>query len=326
MGSGICQYPGMDIWDYLEQLAPNNPRWKWRVNHWRLKWERSQSDLRGKKQQVGYRHKFCVRCNALMNREEKRCPHCGARAGSWVLQTVGRAWQAFLPNALPATTLLLWGNGIVMGICLLLFGVSQLWQPSTVMLVRMGALIPELVLDGERWLLLTYGYLHIGILHILFNCWALSQLGPVIEREIGSARFFVIYTLAIVGGGAANVWVLPMRGIVLAGASGAIFGLIGFGISYPHFSGRMGGSMARGFFAQWALYGFVFGWLVPHISNTAHGGGFVVGLLMGYLLSLESGRETSFHTIWRALAIVSVLVTILSFLIQAGKIVLSFSG
>lgn len=89
-----------------------------------------------------------------------------------------------------------------------------------------AALSPVQVAGGGWWRLLTSGFLHIGPLHLLFNMIALWFIGRDIELALGRLRFSVLYAVSLLGGSAA-VMVLGSPGGVVAGASGAIFGLMG---------------------------------------------------------------------------------------------------
>lgn len=91
-------------------------------------------------------------------------------------------------------------------------------------LVHFGAKVPWLVAGGEYWRLFTAIFLHIGFLHLAFNSYALYSLGPQVETLYGRNRFLMIYLLSGLAGSVAS-YVLSAS--VSAGASGAIFGLVG---------------------------------------------------------------------------------------------------
>jgi membrane associated rhomboid family serine protease len=176
-----------------------------------------------------------------MDAHDRICARCGVTAPSVARRSVQRTLGLMLPTFHPASTVLLALNLLNLGVVLLHFGLNQLFKPDSVMLLTMGALDPYSFLQGEYWRIITYGFLHIGLLHILFNMMALSQVGPVLEREVGSARFLCVYMLSLLGGGAADVLVRGPVIMVIAGASGALFGLIGFGMTFAHFYGGPAG-------------------------------------------------------------------------------------
>src|SRR5262249_29195546 len=81
-----------------------------------------------------------------------------------------------------------------------------------------GAILPNRVLAGEWWRLVTWNFLHIGLMHMLFNSVALYQIGPLVEEIYGSAKFIVIYLGTGIAAGLASVFLVPS---LTAGASGA---------------------------------------------------------------------------------------------------------
>jgi membrane associated rhomboid family serine protease len=85
---------------------------------------------------------------------------------------------------------------------------------------------PDMVIAGESWRLLTAGFLHIGIAHLVMNTLSLWWLGQVVEAFYGRLRMLVIYLVALVAGSVASLMFGPPI-IIGAGASGAIFGLMG---------------------------------------------------------------------------------------------------
>ena len=86
--------------------------------------------------------------------------------------------------------------------------------------------MPGQVRDGEWWRLLTAGFLHIGPIHLLFNMLALWVLGRDMEAVLGHGRFLAVYLISLLGGSAA-VMLFYAPSSEVAGASGAVFGLMG---------------------------------------------------------------------------------------------------
>src|SRR5687768_861935 len=72
-------------------------------------------------------------------------------------------------------------------------------------LVRFGANVPALVWQGEVWRLAASMFLHIGIVHLLVNGWALSQIGPLVEVLLGARRLVLIYAVTGLCGSLASV-------------------------------------------------------------------------------------------------------------------------
>jgi membrane associated rhomboid family serine protease len=84
------------------------------------------------------------------------------------------------------------------------------------------------VADGEWWRLLTAGFLHGGLFHLLLNMYALFFLGRMLEPALGHVRFGAIYFAALLAGSFGAVLLNPATPVV--GASTAIFGLFGAAI------------------------------------------------------------------------------------------------
>ncbi|MEW5702849.1 MAG: rhomboid family intramembrane serine protease [Candidatus Zixiibacteriota bacterium] len=102
------------------------------------------------------------------------------------------------------------------------------------MLVRYGGLSPLQVSRGAIWQLFTYMFLHAGLLHLVFNMFALWMFGRELERDWGSRFFLKFYLVCGVGAGVVTWLVLWGQSIPTIGASGAIFGiLLAFGMTYP---------------------------------------------------------------------------------------------
>lgn len=221
----------------------------------------------------------------------------------WRSDSFWSAMELVIPAGWSITHFLIGWNILAWLAVLALFGPSQALRPDALILYRMGALDPALFFAGEYWRLVTYGFLHIGILHIAFNMIALKQVGSVLERQVGAARVISVYLLSLLGGGVADLWIRGSVHMLIAGASGALFGLIGLGMSYAHFYGGEAGRAQRNFFLQWAAYGFAFGLLI-RADNLCHLGGFVTGAICGFLIERERGRAVRLDPLWRGLALV----------------------
>lgn len=151
-------------------------------------------------------------------------------------------------------------------------------------LVAAGQIVPSLIQGGQWWRLITSGFLHYGILHILFNSYALFQVGILVEYVYGSARFFVIYMVALIAGGLAAYYTTIGSDNATAGASGAIMGVFGamavLGFKIPH---------ARTVLLQSAIFPIVLtlgnGLLNSGISNAGHIGGLAGGVLAAVVMT-----------------------------------------
>ena len=93
-------------------------------------------------------------------------------------------------------------------------------------LIANFALFAPSVTNGQWWLLITAGFLHGSIIHLLFNVYILWVLGSQLESIVGKIKFIVIYFASLLGGSIASYLFSPI-GSYSIGASGAIFGLMG---------------------------------------------------------------------------------------------------
>jgi rhomboid protease GluP len=178
------------------------------------------------------------------------------------------------------------------------------------LLYRFGAGFGIAVLHGEWWRLVTPIFLHGGILHFGFNSYVLLQLGPLVESEYGRERFWVVYLACGVAGNVLATVFGPQTLVV--GASGAIFGLVGLLIVHSGRRGGFGGRQLRSRLMQWAFFMFVIS-LMPGISFSAHAGGFLGGLALGWLVPSGELRGRGAARIWEALAVACVLLVLYSF-------------
>ncbi len=153
--------------------------------------------------------------------------------------------------------------------------------------VNLGAQVNAYVAQGQYWRLFASLFLHFGIMHIAFNGWALYVLGREVEALYGSARFTVIYFLTGLFGNVA-FYCLGGPFIPSAGASGAIFGVVGAEIAFFYRNRRLlGGMSQQRLRTLFILVGInlVFGFTVAGINNIAHMGGLISGLLLGLALT-----------------------------------------
>jgi len=151
-----------------------------------------------------------------------------------------------------------------------------------------GANIGALTKEGEWWRLLTANFLHFGIVHLAFNMWALWDAGRLTERLYGHANFLSIYLYTgLFASLGSLLW--NNDAAVSAGASGAVFGVLGALLGYlmkqknivpVELFKQLRHSVLL--FIGFALF---YGFSVPGIDNAAHIGGLLSGLLLGIFLS-----------------------------------------
>ena len=152
-------------------------------------------------------------------------------------------------------------------------------------LIEFGAKVNTLILDGELWRFLACTFIHIGIIHLAFNLYALWALGPLTEEILGHRRFFMIYILSGLGGSIASFIFSPA---LSAGASGAIFGLLRALLYYSIKRPTLWKTGLGMNLVVVILVNFGFGFVQPGIDNFAHLGGFITGTITCVLLSKTS--------------------------------------
>ncbi|WP_181784656.1 rhomboid family intramembrane serine protease, partial [Pseudonocardia pini] len=138
-------------------------------------------------------------------------------------------------------------------------------------LFREWVLVPGLVAGGEWWRPLTAGFLHYGPLHLVFNMMALWLLGRELEPVLGRTRFLAVYLVSLLGGSAA-VMLFSEPNALVAGASGAVFGLMG---ALFVIARRLRAPMGQ--IVGLVAVNLVISVVVPGISLVGHLGGLVVG-------------------------------------------------
>jgi membrane associated rhomboid family serine protease len=154
-------------------------------------------------------------------------------------------------------------------------------------LVEAGAVFGPSVAAGEWWRLITSAFLHLGLLHLAFNMYALWLFGPIMEQLYGHVEFALIYVLCALGGSVLTILLQPES--AAAGASGAIFGLFGLAFVVSRRRHLILGPQARAIISQvgtlLVLNLFITFIAADRISWTGHVGGLLVGALLGLLLA-----------------------------------------
>lgn len=260
--------------------------------------------------------RLCVACNKLVGMEDTHCPHCGvAQTGA---RKAAKAALSVIPADLSATH-------FIMGVLVLLFLVpllalggnpdfdagKYLGSGDTLAAIYMGAVIKVRGHALEYWRIVTASYVHFGVMHIGFNCYALLILGRLTEQLYGRGWFVFLYvSTGIVA------FVVSYLGhdynTITAGASGSIFGLIGVGIAHC-WRHRWANRMLLRTLIMWAVISAVFGLFIG-ADNWAHGGGFVAGVGLAWVFKAEAvTRGRAMQRIGDRLGMASAAVVLISF-------------
>ncbi|SHE96940.1 rhomboid family intramembrane serine protease [Flavisolibacter ginsengisoli] len=186
---------------------------------------------------------------------------------------------------------------------------AGIWEPGTDVLIKWGANYKPMTTGGEWWRLFTCIFVHIGIVHLLLNMYALLMIGNYLEPMLGRLRFTVAYVCTGIIASITSLW-WHQDPIVSAGASGAIFGLYGLFLALlttnliPH-SARKALLQSIGIFV---LYNITYGLRSQTVDNSAHIGGLLSGLAIGYLYFFTIKTEARLKTNATLVAIISITV------------------
>jgi len=162
---------------------------------------------------------------------------------------------------------------------------------NSLTLIKLGALIPEKVVAGEWWRLLTGTFLHFGFLHLFMNMYALFLFGRLVELSLGVPRYLLLYFTTGIGSMLAVTY-LSVIGYVktdfAVGASGCIMGLVGsfaaiLLIDWQRTKAKIAAKQLRAISFIIALQA-VFDLNTPQISFVGHTSGVIIGFIVGLVL------------------------------------------
>lgn len=219
----------------------------------------------------------------------------------------------FVPGNGYFVTPILLNLNLLVFILMVLMGVNA-FDPDSESLIRWGANFKPITTAGEPWRLLTNCFLHIGILHLLLNMYALVFIGGILEPYLGKTRFAAAYLLAGIGASAASLWWHDMT--ISAGASGAIFGMYGVFLAllttdFIHKDIRKSLLTSISVFVGYNLLNGLKG----GIDNAAHIGGLVSGLIMGYAMIPSLKKPHVFKLELNTILLLTVFMCCTSFMV-----------
>ncbi len=261
---------------------------------------------------------MCPNCRAFISSDDRVCPYCGQQVGARAVERRSPldAMGGLIPHARFTTMIILLLN-LGLYAATTIYSMKEpggnLMDIDGRTLFAFGAKFsPAILQDGQWWRLVTAGFLHGGILHILMNMWVLFDLGVQVEEVYGTSRYLVIYLATTVAGFLASTYWSPSLSV---GASAGLFGLIGamiaLGVRNRH---STMGAAVRAHYTQWAIWGVVIG-LLPgfRVDNAAHLGGLAAGFLLAYAAGTPRLSVDWTDNLWRGLAVVCVLLTAAAF-------------
>src|SRR5437868_14620793 len=287
---------------------------------------------------------MCRNCGAIVGAGEPQCAVCGAPTASQAATTANqpdretiRFARAVLNRPYKFTIVLIVANLFVF---LLMWDSSGLpsnilWSPfPEPVLVAYGAKLNYLIdaPNYQWWRFIAPMFIHINLIHILVNMYSLLMVGPLVEKLYGSAKFVVFWVATGIAGvvgsyltvrpelahGLFGRFIFKSMDVPSAGASGALFGLVGvlfiFGIKFRH---ELPAGFKRAFgtgMLPTILINLFIGFSIPMIDNSAHLGGFLAGcvlaLFVGYRRPAARGAVAF---IWRVLQVVVLALAVISF-------------
>jgi len=163
------------------------------------------------------------------------------------------------------------------------FGIFNGYESIDVLVV-LGAKVNQLIALGEWWRLFTAMFLHVGILHLLFNLYAIFAIGSLVESYYGHLRFALIY---LFGGLVGSLASYAFSANISAGASGAVFAIAAAAAVYFFRYRENFGAQGRAILQNMLFVlgaNLVFGMISDGIDNWGHFGGMIGGLLLGFVL------------------------------------------
>jgi membrane associated rhomboid family serine protease len=243
-----------------------------------------------------------------------QCPEC-VRAGNAgvrtvrrnTLRTAGRRWGVVTLTLIAVNVAMF----VVTAVSAVTAGNSPADNQRSAVFVDLAQWPAGVYYFDEWWRVLTAAFLHIGPVHLAFNMLALLLFGSELERQLGWARYLAVY-LASALGGAVAIQLLGDPRVVVAGASAAIYGLLG-ALGVLMLASRQD---IRGLLTLLAINVFIS--FLPGISLLGHLGGLLAGALAGGVLVLLRRRA---HLQVPALAVLSVVLLVVSLTVPTLTVV-----
>ena len=193
-----------------------------------------------------------------------RCPECSRQKTK--VKTMGSVTEPTLTYALIAIN-------VVVALGAVFSGAGATGGSGGSPLLTDGGLAGVAVGDGEYWRLITSGFLHFGLIHLLFNMFALYILGGLLEPAIGRLRFGIVYFVSLLGGSFGALLLSDPRSLT-AGASGAVFGMMAAAVIVMRNRGI--NPMESGL-GLWIGLNLLITFTIPNISIGGHIGGLIAG-------------------------------------------------
>jgi rhomboid protease GluP len=190
-------------------------------------------------------------------------------------------YGALVPSGTFTVTPVIVYINVMLFIAMVFAGVSPI-TPLTQSLLSWGGNFLPAIAQGQWWRLVSYMFLHAGVMHLLGNMFALLYIGMFLEPLLGKFRFGAAYLLTGICAGLVSLTIHTYS--VGVGASGAIFGMYGIFLSMlttTHIEKTVRKTMLRSILF-FVVFNLMTG-LQGNTDNAAHIGGLVSGMLIGYI-------------------------------------------
>lgn len=249
-----------------------------------------------------------------------RCPECASeRQQVYTRSDISGGGAAGFAAEAPVTATLI-------GICVLVFlGQLATGYPLGLFpasgggwVTQHGLLYGPLIADGELWRVITPGFLHLGLLHIAMNMYLLYVLGRMIEPELGGPQMLAVYITSLIAGSLGALLLEPNT--PSAGASGAIFGLMGMALVIARSRQIKEAVQQIGILVVINLV-ITFGY--SGISKGAHLGGLIGGAICGLILFELGERRGWLGSGPRARYVGTAIVTTMGLVLYAACIIVA---
>jgi membrane associated rhomboid family serine protease len=246
-----------------------------------------------------------------------------AELGEVATQVIARVEAAPPPAIAPRRTQRgPWAtNALTVSLVVVAIVIATAIGPSTDIgvLLRAGAMFRDYIDHGENWRLVSCIFIHIGGLHLILNTTGLWVLGRITEDMFGPARMLAIFAVAGIAGSTTSYLA---SGAASAGASGAVFGLLGaVFVEITWHRARYRQAWKRGMWGGLVVVTLAqlgYGFLYPVVDQWAHGAGLAAGALIGALLSPHARWAKPARHLARGIAVAFVLAAL-----AAGALVIT---
>jgi rhomboid protease GluP len=213
---------------------------------------------------------------------------------------------------------------VVVFLLMVISGVNPT-TPTAYDVLNWGGNFLPLTVSGDWWRLISCVFVHIGIIHLLFNMYALYMAGVYLEPMLGKLKFISAYICTgIIASVASLIW--HDQPVPSAGASGAIFGM--YGVFLALLLTKLIPKKIRIALLQnigvFVVFNIVYGTQSSGIDNAAHIGGLISGMIIGFVYYFSLKKEEGRKNIFLPIAIMLITIAFAWFYIDSNKSSVTF--